>query len=306
MDIDYILNLFLAQKNGVEALASTLTSPSFANLIEFCFTTKGKIITCGVGKSEIVGQKFTAMLNSFGIESVSLPPINAIHGDLGVVRSDDLVIFISNSGVSAELLPVLYFCQSNTVKTALITRSTATKENFSYVLNLPNPPESDEAIPAPTTSTTMFFILTDILALCLAKKHGLSPQGYVKFHPGGKIGASLLQIHTLSKPCDLPLVNHKNLNPDFVAKHLKNGFTILIDESGLFVGYLEVEDLVDFFTGKILDISAAIKTSNVASYNITILEAKNSLKNLECKNVVLLDERGKPCGYVDSQSILNY
>ncbi len=160
---------------------------------------KGRVIVVGMGKSGHVGRKIAATLASMGTPSFFVHPSEASHGDLGMITTKDVVVVISNSGESKELFDVLDYCNRFGIQLIAITRqakSTMAKKS-QVVLEMPDVPEVCPIGKAPTTSTTMTLALGDALGVVMAERLGLTKDLYKFWHPGGKLGSSLVFAKTL-------------------------------------------------------------------------------------------------------------
>lgn len=146
-----------------------------------------KVVLTGIGKSEIVSNRFVALLNSFGIVAINMDLLNGPHGDFGVIQKDDLVIYISNSGDKTHTSELENFTKEISCEMFTVTRNQLlqTKQNH---INLPYTPEVNSDLNAPTSSSCAMTVFLDIIALYCAKKSGLTSRQYYSFHPGGKIG----------------------------------------------------------------------------------------------------------------------
>lgn len=183
----------LSQSESIAKLNDYLT-PDFAKSVELIYQSKGRLILTGIGKSAIIAQKIVATLNSTGTPSLFLHAAEAIHGDLGMIQKEDVVLCISKSGNSPEikvLAPIIRnFGNPLIGMTANETSFLAT--NSDYVLHAYI---DDEACPnglAPTNSTTAQLVLGDAIAICLMKLRNFTPDDFAKYHPGGSLGKKLL------------------------------------------------------------------------------------------------------------------
>ena len=184
--------VFDIEMEGVAALRNEL-GPSFAELVERCAAAVdagGKIVLTGVGKSGYIGRKIAATLSSVGNPAVFMHPVEARHGDLGLLQKNDLLVALSYSGETEELLVVLTPAKRLGVPLAAIT---ASKESTlgkmsDFVLEMPVPREACPFNLAPTTTTTALLVLGDALAMVLLNKHGFTKSDYGRRHPGGAIG----------------------------------------------------------------------------------------------------------------------
>lgn len=167
---------------------------NFADATQVLFNSKGRLIVTGIGKSAIIAQKMVATFNSTGTPSLFLHATEAIHGDLGMVQPDDVVLCISKSGNSPEiklLVPIIKrFGNKLIAITGNITSFLAKESN--YVLNTTVDGESCRNNLAPTNSTTAQLVMGDALAVCLMEMRNFTPEDFAKYHPGGSLGKKLL------------------------------------------------------------------------------------------------------------------
>lgn len=167
---------------------------SFANAVEIIHQAKGKLIIVGIGKSAHVGNKIVATLNSTGTPSQFLHAAEAIHGDLGVIQNQDVVLCISNSGNSPEIVTLLPYLKSYSSALIAMTGNLESKlaESATVVLNSKVEKEACPIKLAPTSSTTVQMAIGDALAVCLMEKNAFKDQDFAKFHPGGNLGKNLI------------------------------------------------------------------------------------------------------------------
>jgi arabinose-5-phosphate isomerase len=206
----------------------------FEKAINAIFNSKGRLIISGVGKSGIIAQKIVATLNSTGTPGLFMHAADAIHGDLGMIQKEDVVMLISKSGESSEvklLVPLI--------------------KNFGNLLigMTGNPQSSSEACPnnlAPTSSTTAQLVMGDVLAVCLMQLRGFNGNDFARIHPGGNLGKRLyLRVRDLftsnAKPRVNPLAGLKEIIVEISAKRL--GATAVISDTGKIEGIITDGDL---------------------------------------------------------------
>jgi len=183
----------LSQGKSIANLTN-LIDANFSKSVEFIFKSKGKTIVTGIGKSAIIAQKIVATFNSTGTPAQFLHASEAIHGDLGMIQQDDIVICISKSGNSPEikmLAPIVKKFGNTLIGITGNVDSFLAKQS-DYVLNTYVEKESCPNNLAPTDSTTAQLVMGDALAICLMKQRNFSAQDFAKFHPGGALGKKLL------------------------------------------------------------------------------------------------------------------
>jgi arabinose-5-phosphate isomerase len=194
------------------ALSSLIArlNDDFDQIVEKILTLKGRVIVSGIGKSAIVAQKIVATMNSTGTPAVFLHAADAIHGDLGIVQPDDLIIVLSKSGNTPEikvLVPLLK--QTNNTVVALVGNTQSyLAQQAHYVLDATVEKEACPLDLAPTTSTTAQMALGDALAICLLEQRRFSEQDFARYHPGGALGKRLyLRVSDLSTETRAPQVS---------------------------------------------------------------------------------------------------
>ena len=171
---------------------------------------KGRLVLTGIGKSALVAKKIVATFNSTGTPSMYMHAGDAVHGDMGMVTEDDVVICLSKSGETAELKLILPYLKSKEVSVIGITsnQNSFLFRESSVVLLIPNSEEADPNNLAPTSSTTSMMVLGDALAISLLSIRGFSPKDFASFHPGGSLGKQLfLKVNDLYKKNARPWVD---------------------------------------------------------------------------------------------------
>ncbi|WP_411895294.1 SIS domain-containing protein [Winogradskyella sp. A2] len=188
------------ESEAIEHLSELLTD-EFAEAVELIYHSKGRVIITGIGKSAIIATKIVATLNSTGTPSVFMHAADAIHGDLGLILEDDVVICISKSGNTPEIKVLVPLIKNAKNKMIAITGN---KDSFlgqqaNYVMNAFVKQEACPNNLAPTTSTTAQLVIGDALAVCLLELRGFSSKDFAKYHPGGALGKRLyLRVNDLS------------------------------------------------------------------------------------------------------------
>ena len=183
----------LSESESIAKLIDFIDS-SFAEATQILYNSKGRVIVTGIGKSAIIAQKIVATFNSTGTPSLFLHASEAIHGDLGMVQADDVVLCISKSGNSPEikiLIPILKRFGNKLIAITGNTTSFLAKES-NYILNTTVDAESCPLNLAPTNSTTAQLVMGDALAVCLMQMRNFTSEDFAKYHPGGSLGKKLL------------------------------------------------------------------------------------------------------------------
>lgn len=206
--LDIAKSTITMESKAIANLVDLLTD-DFAIAIELIYNSKGRVIITGIGKSAIIANKIVATLNSTGTPSVFMHAADAIHGDLGLILEDDVVICISKSGNTPEIKVLVPLIKNAKNKMIAITGN---KDSFlgqqaDYVLNAYVKQEACPNNLAPTTSTTAQLVIGDALAVCLLKLRGFSSKDFAKYHPGGALGKRLyLRVNDLSSVNEKPEV----------------------------------------------------------------------------------------------------
>ncbi len=192
MTIEQAVEVLKIEANGILALAEKIDD-NFTQMIDLIYKSKGRVIIGGIGKSGIIGRKIAATLNSTGTRSIFLHPVEAMHGDLGIVSHKDVFIALSNSGETDELNILLPSIRNAGCPIIAFTgnKNSTLAKNSDMVIDVDAGPEACPLGLAPTTSTTALLAMGDALAVVLINKHKFTPTDFKKFHPGGNLGHRL-------------------------------------------------------------------------------------------------------------------
>ena len=239
------------EARAVQALIQRLDG-GFSDAVDLLYDCKGKVVVSGMGKSGLIGQKIAATMASTGTPSFFLHPAEGLHGDLGMLARGDVLIAISNSGETQEILQLLPFMERMGIPVvAIVGRMGSTlAKNSAVALDVS---VAEEACPmglAPTASTTATLAMGDALAVALLEKRGFKEQDFAQFHPGGTLGRRLLVKvrDVMHAGAELPQVQETVSAPvailEMSAKKL--GMTTVIDRAGALVGVITDGDLRRF------------------------------------------------------------
>ena len=201
------------ETNSILGLKELLTD-DFTKVVELILKSKGNVIVSGIGKSANIAQKIVATLNSTGTTAVFMHAADAIHGDLGIIRGEDIVIIISKSGETPEikvLTPLIKIRKNKLIAIVGNTKSYLAAE-ADYILNTTVPHEACPNNLAPTASTTAQLVMGDALAIALLKCRGFSSEDFARFHPGGALGKRLyLRVGDVCIKNAVPSVNEDDI-----------------------------------------------------------------------------------------------
>ena len=228
-------NTIVSESKSIAKLADLLTD-DFVKATEIIFNSEGRLVVTGIGKSAIIAQKIVATMNSTGTPSLFLHASEAIHGDLGMVQPEDVVICISKSGNSPEikvLVPILKHF-GNTLIAITGNTSSFLAKGADFILDTTVDSESCPNNLAPTNSTSAQLVMGDALAVCLMELREFNPQDFAKYHPGGALGKKLLlrvgdMLDQSHKPEVAPETNIKKVIFEISEKRL--GVTAVIENN---------------------------------------------------------------------------
>lgn len=257
-----------------------LLDESIQKAVELISNIKGKVIVTGVGKSGHIGAKIAATLASTGTSSFFLHPTEAMHGDLGMIGADDIVLAISFSGESEELSRILPHIKRFGVKIIGMTRSCeSTLGKFSdVILKLDIQKEACPLNAAPTSSTTLTLALGDALAVCLMKNSGFQKEDFANFHPGGSLGKRLfVKVKDVMRTNNLPIVNDNVSIKSAIdtMTHGKLGNVLMTNDKGMLVAILSDGDLRRALMDENFNINE--KAIKYATLNPKVLDNENML-----------------------------
>ena len=302
----------LAESKAISQMAE-LVDMNFENAINCIYNSKGRVIITGIGKSANIATKIVATFNSTGTPAVFMHAADAIHGDLGNVLEDDVVICISKSGNTPEIKVLLPLIKNYGNKVIAITGNVDSflGTNADFVLNTYVEKEACPNNLAPTTSTTAQLVMGDALAVCLLDIKGFTSKDFAKYHPGGALGKRLyLRVSDLIKNNELPNVN-KN---DSIAKVIveisekRLGVTAVI-ENDIIVGIITDGDIrrmltkttqIENFTAK--DIMG--KNPKTIHSDAMAIEALEALENDSITQILAVDDNNNYAGVVHLHDLI--
>ena len=308
---------FLQEADALESIGHGLDE-NFAAAVRRLFECTGRVLVTGLGKSGIVARKLAASLTSTGTPSHFIHPVEATHGDLGIVRGSDILIAISRSGNNAEVVALLARCRQFDMTTMTITGGR--DSDISHVTDiLLHTPITREACPlnlTPTTSAVAAMAMGDALVVALIRLRGFRAEDFAMFHPSGVLGRSLLlKVSELMHTGDeLPVVSHRltlrESLPEIVGKRL--GGTCVVDDDGKLMGLcvdgdikrvlLEDENVLDLpITHAMNDRPTTIDPDMLAISALRMMEKR---KRGPVTLLLAVDESNRPVGLLHIHDVL--
>jgi arabinose-5-phosphate isomerase len=306
--LDEVRTVFTEQSGALNAVAARV-GDEMIEAVELILSVQGRVVVTGMGKSGIIGQKIAATLSSTGTPSFFVHPADAFHGDLGMIRSDDVVVLISYSGETEEVLKLLPYLNHIGAPLILISggRSSTLAQHARLMLDVFVERETCPNNLAPTTSSTATLVMGDALAIALMNARCFLPADFAKFHPGGSLGRKLL-----TRVSDVMHVNYTRLKPTDEFMHVMSavtktrlGLAVIVDAEGQLLGVISDGDMIramqrasdnpfanmlarDFMTSK------PITVSETAMFS----EAESLMEKSGVTSLVAMNELGRPCGIV--------
>ena len=318
MDKEQLKKLGLAvidtELAGIEALKKQIND-NFADACKIMMACEGRIVVTGMGKSGHVGSKIAATLASTGSPAFFVHPGEASHGDLGMITSKDVVLALSNSGETGEILTILPIIKRINVPLISITGNPQSTLSTAASINLDASIEK-EACPlglAPTTSTTVALVLGDALAVALLDAKGFTAEDFALSHPGGSLGRRLL-LHVndiMHKGDAIPAVSEDASLKDALLEMSKKGLgmTAIISADKTLLGVYTDGDLrrtldqdIDIHSAKIADVMTA--NCKTQPSNILAAEALSFMQQHSINDLIVVDDNNKLIGALNMQDML--
>ena len=289
-----------------------LVDKGFEDTVNTILKSKGRVIVTGIGKSAIVGSKIVATFNSTGTPSIFMHAADAIHGDLGNILKDDLVICISKSGDTPEIKVLIPLIKNYGNKIAAITGNLKSylAQNADFVLNTYVEKEACPNNLAPTSSTTAQMVIGDALAVCVLELNDFSSKDFAKYHPGGTLGKKLyLRVRDLVAKNEIPKVNKDSSIKDVIVEisEKRLGTTAVIENDRI-VGIITDGDIRRMLE-KNEDINMLCARDIMSENPITVIENEMAISALEImkkNNItqILVTEKDKYIGVVHFHDLI--
>lgn len=309
-EIDTIINNKLS---GIERLRYQIKE-NIDDIVATLHDCKGKIVVTGIGKSGLIGKKITATLCSTGTVSVFLNAADAIHGDLGVVNKQDIILIISYSGETDEILKLIpsFNKRGNIIISITGNINSTLAKNSQYLINIKIEKEACPLKLAPTTSTTVTLIAGDILAILLMRLKNFKEIDFANFHPGGNLGRKLLcTVRDEMLKNDLPKNSHKDCTKKVILEISRGmlGLTIILNDEHKVIGIITDGDLRramlgvddDFFSLEAAAIMNPLPTT--ISEEILIHDAEQLMMTKNINSLVVVNSHLNLIGIITQRKI---
>ncbi len=298
--------VFEVEANSILNLSKNLTI-DFEKSIKSILSCSGKLIISGMGKSGIIGKKIAATMASTGTPSFFLHPAEAYHGDLGMIEKEDIVLLISNSGETDEVLKIIPFLkeQGNIIIAMSGNPLSTLAKNSTYHLNIHVEKEACPLQLAPTSSTTATLVMGDALAITLMQLRDFKESDFAQFHPGGSLGRRLLtRVEDVMKKENLPIVSKESSIKEIinVVSKARLGLAI-VQEANSTIGIITdgdirraMEEFEDtFFRLKAEDLMT--KNPKTIQKEKKLIDAQNLMNEYKVNSLLVID-KNQLCGVV--------
>ncbi len=299
------------------AAAAENVPADFVAAVEMVAQCRGAVIVTGMGKAGWIGRKISASFSSTGTRSHFLHPAEAVHGDLGSVGPDDLVLAFSNSGESGEVVQILPSLQKQNVPVIAVTSNEqSTLAKFAdLTLNYARRPEAGHLGLAPSTSTTVMLAIGDALVLVVSQQKAFRDIDFAQFHPGGSLGRQLSTVDEVMRPISECRVAGQNetIREIYVRSHSADrrvGVILVVDDAGKLVGLFTDSDLARMlerqqdsgFDAPISDVMTSDPVTITSGAKVSV-----AVETLACRNLSelpVIDSTGRPRGLIDITDVV--
>ena len=297
----------------IESMALAKLSKSldknFIKAVELISQQNGKVIISGIGKSGNIAGKIAASFTSTGIPSIYLNPVDASHGDMGIVEKNDVIIILSNSGESHELTDLINFCKKKNIKIISITSISKSllSKNSDINLILPFHTEADKLQTIPTTSTTMSLALGDALCCAVLSLRKFDKKSFSELHPGGKIGKKLKTLNEIMDT-DIPIIQTDSsiIEAVLIMTEKKYGCVVVFDKNRKIKGIITDGDLRRSIAK--IDINkkatSIMKSKPIVAKSDLLISSAVVLMNKYSITSLIIAKQNKPIGIVNIKKCL--
>ena len=289
---------------------------NFVQAVEILLACKGRVVVTGIGKSGLVGRKIVATLTSTGTPALFLHPVEGLHGDLGMVTAQDVLIAISNSGETAEILNLLPSLKKIGARIVALTGSlnSTLAKNSELVLDVGVEREACPMGLAPTSSTTACLVMGDAIAVALMRQRKFGEKDFALLHPGGSLGERLnLQVKDIMRPAtDFPAISKQATVGEFLSEinRQQTDFALVLHPDGSLAGVVSDRDLRRGDIGSphfLAQFIESLMTSNLSAIDegSSAAEALRAMMENNLVALPVLDSEKRPKGVVTLRDLLN-
>jgi len=300
---------------GAEAMleSSERLDSNFAEVVKKILDCKGRVVVCGIGKSGIIGRKISCTLASTGTPSFFMHPAEAFHGDLGMLKAEDILLLISYSGETEEVLKIIPFLKDNGNLIVSMTgdANSTLAASSDYLLNINVRKEACPLQMAPTTSAAVALVMGDALTIALMRERGFRTEDYARFHPGGNLGRALLtRVEDVMVKDNLPTVTKTSNMKDVIQVMTsgRQGVAVVVDEQLCVAGIITDGDLrravnkyENIFKLRAEDI--VTRNPKTIDKDLKLYEAEKIFNRYEIITLIVADDEGKLLGLLQLYDI---
>lgn len=302
--------------DAIKQLHAILYSPQYCELVDKINSNKGRVVVSGIGKSGHICSKFCASLSSTGTPSYFVHPSEAAHGDLGMICENDIVILVSNSGNSSELIPIINYVNSNNIYTVGITSNSDSlfTKMLSSIIFMPKVTEACSLGMVPTSSTTTLLTALDTIVIVLMYLKRFNYQSFHQLHPGGAIGNSLSSVRDIIIQGDeLAIVDCQDTVDTVILEITKKclGCAVVMEENNIF-GIITDGDLRRVFNKHGCD-SLTLCAKDIATCKYLFIDqesdlrhAKSIMEKHKVNILVVLDDNNNFVGLVNMHTVIKF
>jgi len=316
-DLDYARRVILAEADAIASM-TPIVNGQFIRAAEMIYTCAGSCIVSGIGKAGIIGRKISATLASTGTPSHFLHPAEAVHGDLGRLRREDVVMILSYGGETDEIIRLINLVKQLQIRLIAITsdQDSTLGRHSDVVLCMGKVNEACPLGVAPSVSTTCMLTIGDALAFTVMKARNFSVEDYVRFHPGGSLGTKLMTVEQsmMFRPGEkLPIAGVADSIREMLAKTndvKRHGAVMVVDAEGRLAGILTDADLRRLLTKQgaaALDLKVGdVMTGGCKRIRVDALaaEATALFHKYRIDELPVVDSDDRPVGLIDVQDIV--
>jgi len=303
--VSYAKEVFEIEAEAITALSHRIDDV-FPKIVKAILNCEGRVIVCGMGKSGIIGRKISCTLASTGTPSFFMHPAEAFHGDLGMIKKEDILLLVSYSGETEEILKIVPFLKSNGNQIISMTgnpnSTIATSSDYHLNVNVKR-----EACPlkiAPTTSATVALVMGDAITVALMRERGFKTEDYARFHPGGSVGRMLLtRVEDVMVKSNLPIITEDSDMKEViqVMTSCRWGTAVVVDEQDRVIGIITDGDLRRALNkhGNILVLKAKdimTRHPRTIGKDLKLYEAEKIFNEQEIVTLLVCGELGKLIG----------